>query len=168
MDFDLTKIDFRDRGGYEFEEHVVTTVLKEFGLGREKYDLLDWQQERTGSKRLTLVAFMQMHPTFPVHLEAHTPPALDKDCNVRRLLNSFKETKLLSLWELGEDSVLEAFRGRPRCVVLKWPRSNVSVALHNSDYDYSSGPRFEFRESSRRFILEPFRRLLKSLAWSPE
>jgi len=168
MRADFSDLDHATRREFDFEEHVVRSILKHYGMPRTRFALLREQEEITGNRRLSLVRFHLRFPSFPVYLAVASVSYFDKDCTIRRLMTRFKHTKLLGAWERRKEEVVDGYRRRPFGLVLKWPRSDVSLVFHNASRPIQNGPVFEYRTQGAVYSLEPLRKVLHGLNWTPE
>ena len=159
-------LDFETKRKFDFEEHLVKTLLKHYGIGGMKHDLLRRCEELTGNKRLTLGLFLAQFPSFPSFLHPSQPAQLDKDCTIRRLMGGVSKTRLWAAWEKAQE--FRPASRKPMALLVRWPRSSYTMAFHNGPMPDQSGPRFTFTKDKKVYAMEPMIKYLKGLGWSPE
>lgn len=160
-------LDHESQRSFQFEEHVVKTLLKHYSIPSLKYELLRECEELTGHKRLTLAQFVAHFPSFPAVLHPATPSHLDKDCTVRRLMQNMQGTKLWEAWERATEFYPRKRGSKPLAVLVRWPRSDYTLAFHDSYVPDRPGPSFLFQKGRKLFVMEPFVRYLHGLNWGP-
>lgn len=148
-------------------------VLAEFGMQNTKWELLDVQENVSGTRRLTFAAFRLRFPTFPVVLDAKY---LGRVGERVRLVHLFRRPDHLFLTDLYSEALArhadEAI-DRPVGLVIPFDGYRGGFVLHNGAFA-TDGKQFQFsipkNASPYRLTVEPFPQLLSYLAasaWSP-
>ena len=103
-----------------YEEKIVRILFSHYDLPRRiLHELLNNAQEQDGRSRLTLEAFHDRFPRFPIRLEAREWPKIAEKCTVARCFNDFFRQQFVEEFvELEASSLRDV--GVPFGLVVYW------------------------------------------------
>ncbi len=170
----------------KYEDGIVNGLFIRYNLDRNiKYAMLHRHEREFGYKQLTLAAFHEEFPEFPMFLFARKFPKIRKDTPVHRLFSDFARRKFTKEYLELADEVPDEWGG-PVGLVFFWPYIKVAkmtkgqgLVLH--DWEFAPevpGVTLTWISQDKkpiRLTLEPLQILLKRIdkassgrMWSPD
>ncbi len=118
----------RDAARAGYEEKIVKKILTAANLGTEIRDMAMDMQTRVGKARVTLAAFYESYPDFPVQLTARKLPFVYQ-VSFKDIFNKFCSTPIFKTWDEYRD---ECASDKPIGLVFDWPGvSGTQMIIHN-------------------------------------
>jgi hypothetical protein len=157
-----------------FEWDRVMMAMDRFRLQDHGGALLDDEEYRHGTPRLTFESFRRKFPTFPVVLEARWVARIANKCRPADLFRRFGDTALIDLYLETYARRFGEAEGRPIGLVVPFDRYRGGMVIHNGVFD-TRGTRLVHDipgdRPPHRITIEPYDRLLTYLSrggWSPD
>lgn len=173
-----------------YEENIVRILFGRYNLPQRFLNkMLNDAGEQDGRLRLTLAAFHECFPSFPIRLEAREWPKISERCTVARCFNDFLRQQFVEEFvELETSSLRDVdvpfglvfhwswLRGPKRClrhkstgaiVEKRLPYSGPNLVIHTAGLNTKTpGLRWLWVTSTRRqVVVEPFATLLAGIKW---
>lgn len=161
--------EFRRQEEAWHEESIVRALLTRFQLGHYRRDLLQHNQELHGTAQgqLTLHAFYEYFPDFPVYLMTAKRRGLTKHVSVGTLLAHFATRPFIEVYEDLLETVPDDYAAGDVGLIIAWPRVRPGgLILHRQVNDVLDvGTRLVFRQQHTYYFLETFPQFLQQLIW---
>ncbi len=176
----------------QFEARRVRDVLRAFGWDHLREELVEWNHDYYGVRRLTFEAFHEFYPTFPYLLDAQsffaTDAAGSRWAKAGTWLTDFHRTFVAErygvildrqMYVSDPDQVVlrkplpEFQRGLPVAMTFPWQGIKGGLVLHTAEPLTSSSFHFDAVHADRelRFRVEQFAPWLRAVArsgWTPK
>ena len=147
------------------EESRVTLMLRVFGLQDWLGPLRDEHRRLTGERGLSLRAFDQLFPGFPICLEARPLYRLveHSTCSQAAMFRNFRRYVPYEQFLKAQDALAESAQGRPIGLLYRWEGLRDGLIIHNGDFP-TQGFKQTYTHGPTRVTVEPFARLVRTLA----
>lgn len=114
--------DLRESREENFEEQIVLRLCSHYRVPtKERYRMQDAVSGATGKSWLSLDAWYNRFPDFPIFLGVKLITHVSKEATVSKMFLNFRDRRFVKEFDLLQEKRPELMSGAPSGLVFKWP-----------------------------------------------